>query len=158
MSTTVTYHKPNRVTIHCCDTSNGKPVSIEAITKDHIKRGFSTIGYHAVIQPDGTIENGRPLNVVGAHVEGANTGNLGIALAGRDLFTKAQFEALRLRLTYIRHSFGIQSWDVYTHSQFKSATDQQKTCPNISINNLLAWLLTGDISAIRMYLYDSKSS
>jgi hypothetical protein len=42
----------------------------------------SDIGYHAVIAPDGTVYQGRPFDVVGAHVKNNNTGNIGIMVVG----------------------------------------------------------------------------
>lgn len=45
-------------------------------------RGWSGIGYHYVIMPDGSIERGRPRWAIGAHDEGENACSLGIAVAG----------------------------------------------------------------------------
>ena len=74
---------------------------IRYIEKDHIKRGFDGVGYHFVIDVDGTVYEGRPLNYKGEHVANANTGKIGISLAGRftdDILgghpTEEQFESL----------------------------------------------------------------
>ncbi|MBX3269624.1 MAG: N-acetylmuramoyl-L-alanine amidase [Sandaracinaceae bacterium] len=45
-------------------------------------RGWCDVGYHFLVGADGTIYEGRPLELVGAHVGGHNTGNVGIALVG----------------------------------------------------------------------------
>ncbi|MFH2203537.1 MAG: peptidoglycan recognition family protein [Elusimicrobiota bacterium] len=45
-------------------------------------RGWSDIGYHFLLDGEGRIFEGRPKNVQGAHVRGANEGNIGIALLG----------------------------------------------------------------------------
>jgi RHS repeat-associated protein len=44
--------------------------------------GWSDIGYHYVIGPDGTIYEGRDVNVRGAHVLEGNSGKIGILLLG----------------------------------------------------------------------------
>lgn len=64
----------------------------------------SDVGYHYVIKRDGTLETGRPLSRVGAHVGRNNTGNIGICMAGgvtehevnisEDNFTDAQYSTL----------------------------------------------------------------
>lgn len=44
--------------------------------------GWCDIGYHFLIGRDGTIYEGRPLEQLGAHVGGQNSGNIGIAFVG----------------------------------------------------------------------------
>jgi N-acetylmuramoyl-L-alanine amidase len=53
------------------------------------------IGYHYVIEVDGTIRPGRGIEEVGAHVQGSNSKSIGICLIGTDKFTDAQWTALR---------------------------------------------------------------
>lgn len=132
-------HKPVRIVIHCSATPNKKPVTMAALRAGHLARGFSDIGYHKVIHLDGTVEDGRPLNQVGAHVEGANTGSIGICLVGGDRFTRAQFDALRRTLDGIFLTYSIPKTELYCHYQFDSAQKQGKTCPNLPINVLLLW-------------------
>lgn len=55
------------IVIHCSATAEGQDVKAKAIEKLHLKRGFRTIGYHYVIDLDGTIEKGRPEHMEGAH-------------------------------------------------------------------------------------------
>ena len=45
-------------------------------------RGWNDIGYHFLIDRAGNIYQGRPETVIGAHVGGANTGNIGVCLLG----------------------------------------------------------------------------
>jgi len=143
---------PTRITLHCTATANKQHASIEAMTKEHLARGFSNIGYHLIIQPDGEVCNGRALNVTGAHVKDENKDNLGIALVGTDKFTEAQFDVLRDRLDDLLRTFPIAPWSVFTHYQFKSAQSQGKTCPNIDINRLLAWYFGHHEKALDIYL------
>ena len=48
----------------------------------HLSNGWAGIGYHKLIFADGSVENGRPENVIGAHAAGANRRSLGIVLVG----------------------------------------------------------------------------
>ena len=45
-------------------------------------RGWNDIGYHFLVDRAGNIYQGRPETVIGAHVGGANTGNIGVCLLG----------------------------------------------------------------------------
>ncbi len=69
--------------------SAGNDVSAETIHQWHRDRktangGFwSGIGYHYVIRADGTIEEGRPIDMYGAHAgNGANGSSIGVCLTG----------------------------------------------------------------------------
>lgn len=131
---------PNRITIHCSASPNGKELDISVIDRIHKQeRGFTSVGYHAVIQPDGTRQWGRPLNQIGAHVEGHNKGNLGICLIGTDKYTRAQFDQLRSTLDTIIMTYSIPKTEIYVHHQFDTAFKKGKTCPNIPINVILGW-------------------
>lgn len=64
----------------------------------HIRQGFGDIGYHAAMDDLGRFYLLRPLDAVGAHVGGANTGNLGIMLHGNyeyDQLLPAQIDSMR---------------------------------------------------------------
>ena len=75
--------------IHCSATKPGIKVNVDIIDGWHKQRGFKkqpqsgrTCGYHFVILPDGTIETGRYLSEIGAHVSGQNSRSIGICYVG----------------------------------------------------------------------------
>lgn len=95
----------NLIVIHCTASANGKPVSRETVDQWHKARGFQGIGYHWLIQPDGTVDRGRLEETPGAHAKGFNAHSIGVCLVGGiggpdrqnpGLYTRAQWEALRL--------------------------------------------------------------
>lgn len=61
------------IVIHCTATREGIDFRASDIDRWHKERGFGKIGYHYLIDLNGTIEKGRPDNEVGAH---ANTKGL----------------------------------------------------------------------------------
>lgn len=72
---------PTMITIH--HLGGGHDLSAEYIHDMHItKNNWAGIGYHYVIRWDGTIERGRPENLLGTHVEGHNPNNIGINVSG----------------------------------------------------------------------------
>lgn len=98
----------NAIVIHCSATPNNKEVHAKDIDEMHKARGFKRdrqatrnfnpdlphIGYHFFITRDGTIETGRGIEEIGAHVQGSNAHSIGICMAGLDKFTSDQWQAL----------------------------------------------------------------
>lgn len=78
------------IIIHCSATRAGMDVRASDIDKWHKERGFAMIGYNYVIDLDGTVENGRPLTMDGAHCAGWNDHSIGICyVGGLDAFGNA---------------------------------------------------------------------
>jgi len=70
------------IIIHCSATPEGRDVSTEEIRQWHLDRGWSDIGYHFVVELDGTVYDGRPLEIAGAHARGHNSQSIGICYVG----------------------------------------------------------------------------
>ena len=70
------------IVVHHIGMPNNDDVSAETVHEWHLNQGWAGIGYHFLIRKDGTIEQGRPLGTVGAHVYGENRHTIGINLAG----------------------------------------------------------------------------
>lgn len=126
--------KTTHIAIHISDTSPGMDIGEDEIRQWHLERGWSDIGYNAVIRLDGRIEIGRPLDHRGAHVKGFNDCALGIVIVGRDEqdITFEQWGSLRMALRFFELVYpGCEIWG---HCDFPGVT---KTCPNF---NVKAWL------------------
>ena len=65
--------KINKIILHCSATEADKPFTAADIRKWHKARGFADIGYHFIVDLDGTIEPGRPVEQVGAHCTSTTT-------------------------------------------------------------------------------------
>lgn len=97
--------KTDFIAIHCSATPPRANIGAFEINAMHVARGFTKIGYHYVICRNGTLENGRQQDEVGAHVLGYNDRSVGICLVGgtsdsdvdvaENNFTKAQFDTLK---------------------------------------------------------------
>lgn len=72
----------NEIIWHCTATPAGRPFDVDDVRSWHREKGWSDIGYHFLILLDGTIQVGRPVAQVGAHVAGRNAGTIGIAYVG----------------------------------------------------------------------------
>lgn len=94
---------------HYTATFDDDDIGAKEIDAMHKARGWSGIGYHFVIRLDGTVELGRPVEQIGAHVKNQNTGKIGAVtvgglrratggLVGVDTRTKAQI-ASQIALT-----------------------------------------------------------
>lgn len=75
--------KTTALFVHAADTPSTMDIGWKEIHQWHVKdNGWAAIGYHVVIRRDGTIEAGRPLDAVGAHVASRNSDSIGICLIG----------------------------------------------------------------------------
>ena len=74
----------NRMAIHYTVTPSENPErQVRGIQRYHMdSRGWCDVGYHFLVGIDGTVYEGRPLHLVGAHVGGHNTNNIGISFVG----------------------------------------------------------------------------
>jgi N-acetylmuramoyl-L-alanine amidase len=90
------------IVVHCSATKAAQVVTVETIDAWHRARGWSGCGYHRVIVQDGSVQVGRELDEVGAHVAGFNSRSVGICLVGgisptgkpENTFTEQQMESL----------------------------------------------------------------
>lgn len=123
------------IIIHCADTPNGRKFHAADITRWHQERGWRTIGYHFVVCVDGSVENGRGLEEIGAHAVGHNAHSVGICLIGRDRFTQAQWVSLSSLVSGLVAQFSNAKVLGHYH------VDQHgKTCPNFDVS---AWFSAG---------------
>lgn len=68
--------------VHYTATPPTMDVSMATIRQWHKRRGFNREGYHFLVRRNLTVEEGRPLSMVGAHVRGHNSNSIGIAWEG----------------------------------------------------------------------------
>lgn len=71
-----------KIVVHCSATREDKDFGVRDIRLWHKAKGWLDVGYHYVIKRDGTIEEGRPDDVIGAGAEGHNTDSIHICLVG----------------------------------------------------------------------------
>ena len=93
--------------------------TIHIIHNWHLQRGWLGCGYHYVIHEDGSIFQGRPLDVVGAHARGYNEHSVGICTVGNfeiEYPALCQQEALgKLLLWFINDKLGNRSLSIMRH-------------------------------------------
>jgi N-acetylmuramoyl-L-alanine amidase len=131
--------KINRIIIHCTATPEGRDHTAKEIDRWHREKGWASIGYHFVIRLDGTVENGRPIEQVGAHVKGHNADSIGIVYVGgcnknmkpKDTRTREQREALLETVTNLQESYPHAT--VHGHNEF----DKGKACPSFNVQTEL---------------------
>lgn len=135
----------DEIIVHCADTRPEwmlkSPVQrkITEIRRWHVEgNGWSDIGYHFVIDRDGSVGVGRPLDKQGAHVKGHNATSIGICLIGghgssavdkfEEHFTPAQDKALRAKIDELKAQFPSIT-KVTGHNDYTSA----KACPGFKV-------------------------
>lgn len=133
------------IVIHCSATPPNVKVDRSVIDRWHRERGFLKIGYHFVIKRDGTVEEGRKLTEIGAHVEGYNAQSIGICMAGGckkgekvalvpdNNFTNEQWASLAALVKKLKPQF--PSAAIVGHRDL----NPNKACPSFDVK---AWLAT----------------
>ena len=123
------------IVIHCTQTPPGMDVDVDKVTQWHKERGFDTIGYHYLIKRDGTLQEGRQQDEVGAHAVAVNGTSIGVALAGggtpsmgwENNFAPIQFETLKTILLKLKKDYEIEK--IIGHYQ----VDDKKECPSFDV-------------------------
>jgi N-acetylmuramoyl-L-alanine amidase len=92
-----------KIIVHCTATPEGRDVSVGDIRRWHVEdNGWNDIGYHWVIELDGSLQEGRKEYLNGAHAKGHNSDSIGVVYVGgcdkdmrpKDTRTEAQKEEL----------------------------------------------------------------
>ena len=128
--------KIKKVIIHCSATPKGRNVKTDTIRDWHLAKGWSDIGYHYVIELDGQIQVGRPVELLGAHTRGENKGSIGICYVGgmnlpmthqEDTRTDEQKESLICLIADLRKRY--PAITIHPHSDFSA-----KACPSFDVH------------------------
>lgn len=130
-----------RAILHCAAVPTGwqEGKSVHQMATEiegwHKSRGFKGIGYHYVVDQNGFIAVGRPLNTMGAHTLGENHDTLGILMVERnqiralgkfeDFFTEKQ----RIAVGEILRYHAIKEW--HGHNEYAP-----KLCPGFRAQDL----------------------
>lgn len=132
------------IVVHCSATTEKQNIGAAEIDKWHRKQGWKCIGYNFVIRRDGTVEEGRDVDVVGAHVSGFNDVSVGICMVGgvdaNDVtkavnnFTQKQFDSLKELLIDLKILY--PNAKIQGHRDFPGV---KKACPCFSVEG---WLQT----------------
>lgn len=126
------------VYIHCTDTYPEMSTRVADVDAWHKARGWDGIGYHYLIDRDGVIETGRPVDKIGAHVRGHNSASIGVAMVGGKAhgglpaanFNRSQYTALAILIDRIKFAHpNLNDCDFKGHYE----ADGNKTCPNFDV-------------------------
>ena len=110
---------------------------LNKIRRSHLQRGsqWVDIGYHYIIDPDGRVWEGRPIDIEGAHVAATNDHNIGVMCMGnfeRDRPTQAQLYSLDSMVADLMRRYRVPMGRVVTHQELKPTE-----CPG---NNLQSYM------------------
>ena len=153
----------NKMTVHhaagwgATSVNEGK-AAVKSIQEFHQDgRGWSDIGYHFVVDMGGNIYQGRPETVLGAHVGGANTGNIGVCILGcyhppetsilcMDEMTYATEKSLIHLYAWISDTYGVEPKVLKGHRDYFGTT----SCPGDNVWPMLPQM-RADISLFILY-------
>ena len=133
----------DKIILHCSATREGQHITVETMRQWHLKRGWKDIGYHYVIYIDGSVHKGRPIEQVGAHTSGQNTGSIGICYVGgvekdgktpKDTLNELQETAMVNLIKALREEYGDMT--LHGHNEYAA-----KACPSFKVYEKFNWLL-----------------
>lgn len=120
------------IIVHCTATPEFKDYTVTDIRQWHKAQGWSDIGYHYVVYRDGTVHDGRNVDLIGAHCAGHNSHSIGVVYVGgvapdgktpKDTRTQQQKEALASLLYKLKKLY--PNAKIYGHRNFAN-----KACPS----------------------------
>lgn len=125
--------------VHCAATKASMDIGVREIRQWHVQKGWLDVGYHFVIRRNGTVEDGRPHDVIGSHVKDYNSRSLGICLVGgiddkgapENNFTPEQFQSLELLLRATKRQYPRAK--IVGHTDL----DSGKACPSFTVSEWL---------------------
>tara|TARA_B100001059_G_C17766433_1_gene545866 strand:+ start:821 stop:1255 length:435 start_codon:yes stop_codon:yes gene_type:complete len=131
----------NKIIIHCSATKPSMDTDATDIDRWHRERGWLKIGYHFVIKRDGTIEEGRNVDEVGAHAKGHNSTSVSVCMIGgvseddvqvaENNFMDSQWTSLESVVDTLVHKY--PDADVIGHNDISD-----KECPSFNVGEWYA--------------------
>jgi len=138
------------IVVHCTATrpewqsDQTTEAKVAEVKKWHTDKGWSDVGYHFLIDRNGVIVEGRPVERAGAHAKGYNATSIGVAIFGghggtandefEENFTDAQDRSLRRLIAQLRMEFP-NITQIVGHNDLPDVT---KACPTFRVNKWIA--------------------
>ena len=119
-------------------SASPRATTVGAIRDFHMNtRGWKHIGYHKIVEEDGTVYAGRKLENVGAHAFGHNRDSIGICVVGdntkeQESWSKEQIETLNELVHSLRLRF--PEAEILGHRDLEGA---HTLCPGLDVRELL---------------------
>ena len=126
----------NTIVVHHSAFAYVGPSEVQDLHMD--RRGFADVAYHFVIDSDGVIYEGREINIRGAHVQGFNTGSVGIVLLGNfnnEQPSETQLASLWALVDYLRYTYEIRY--LAGHKDYPDQSPDGTECPGDNLYPLL---------------------
>lgn len=125
--------KINKIIVHCSATREEQDVKTETIRDWHVNGNhWKDIGYHYIVELDGSIHKGRDESITGAHCSGHNADSIGVCYVGgvakdgktpKDTRTEAQKQSLLKLLKELKAKY--PNATIHGHREFAA-----KVCPS----------------------------
>ena len=122
------------IIVHCSATPEGKDYTVDDIRRWHRQRGFADIGYHYIVHRNGHVEEGRDVDLVGAHCTGHNAHSIGICyIGGMDSANEKPKDTRTLQQKAMLMSTLIDLKQLYPNAKIYGHRDfANKACPSFN--------------------------
>lgn len=135
--------------IHESHTGPSVTRAVDYLRSKGRANGLLEVGYHAVIERDGTWTTTRPHDRMGSHAAGANHDSIGVCLAGHDDWSSVEEEGkglrgriITLKAMYTNLSLTYGNLLVLGHDEAvrRKPTAEHPRCPSIDMKWLRSFL------------------
>lgn len=110
--------KTDMIVIHHTGNLTDDDLSAEQIHYIHLANGWSGCGYHFIIRKNGVIEQGRPVDMQGAHAADENWHSIGVHFSGNFEYvepTDAQIECAAYLIGWLCETYDIPIHRIVGH-------------------------------------------
>lgn len=103
----------NKIIIQLVDLDN-----VQALIDKHREEGMPMVGFHYMIDKDGSVEIGRPISMLGNHYVPENSDSIGVACIGAELTKKQELsidnllEELELKAPNIQDVYLVENGEL----------------------------------------------
>ncbi len=125
---------------------------VDSIHNEHLKNGYSGIGYHFYVRKDGQVFQGRPIDKIGAHCKGYNNKTIGICFEGNfesEAMSDKQIKAGQKLISYVKK--------IYPNISIKNHKDLFNTaCPgrNFPIDEIIKGVNMKELTTVNDIVWE----
>jgi N-acetylmuramoyl-L-alanine amidase len=133
--------KTTRLIVHSSHMAASVPNHCAAMRARGREMGLLEVGYHFVIERDGSLVETRPRGSVGAHTPGNNHNSIGVCLAGDAASRHTVEQRVMLHALVVDLMWQFGRLEVVGHTELQRYRNRELRCPHLDMDELRETLM-----------------